>query len=189
MKDNVKLIIGQISVQIACLLILGFLSFGVYIFEPKYTAFSYTIYGVTAILFYSYCRISSTRNFILLATLYSILMIIIFQRSTDILRLGRNIGWFILIGLLTYYLTVIEKKEWYLKSKAWVISSWLFGFIIVYMIMSALNIFLFCFYPVDNQFTVWLYIKHSVKIGGTLGIGIGLGNLISSYIFIEKLSV
>jgi len=189
MKEDIRIITVQIAVQIVCFLILGILLFGIYIFEPKYTAFSFTIYGITAVLFYNYCRLNSKKSFILLAALYSILMIVIFQRSSNILRLGRNVCWFILIGLLTYYLTLFEKKEWYYKSKAWIISSWLFGFIIVYIIMSILNIFVFGFYPVDERFTFLLYLKQSVKIGGTLGIGIGLGKLIGGYLFKEKLQV
>ena len=92
----------------------------------------------------------------------------------------------LLIGLLSYYFTIIKKKERYLKSKAWIVSYWLFGFIILYVAMSFLNIYMFGFYPVDERFTVWLYLKQSVKIGGTLGIGIGLGSLISTFIFEEK---
>jgi hypothetical protein len=45
---------------------------------------------------------------------------------------------------------------------------------------------MFGFYPVDERYTVWLYLKQSVKIGGILGIGIGLGSLISTFIFKEK---
>src|ERR1035437_833635 len=92
----------------------------------------------------------------------------------------------LLIGLLSYYFTIIKKKERYLKSKAWIVSYWLFGFIILYVVMSFLNIYMFGFYPVDERFTVWLYLKQSVKIGGTLEIGIGLGSLISTFIFKEK---
>src|ERR1035437_6371465 len=146
MKENIRIITGQIAVQIVCFLILGILLFGIYIFEPKYTIFSFTIYGITAVLFYNYCRLNRKQDFILLAVLYSILIIVIFQRTSNILRLGRNISWFILIGLLAYYLTFFEKKEWYYKSKAWIISSWLFGFIIVYIIMNILNIYVFGFY-------------------------------------------
>ena len=186
MKDDIKIIIGQISIQIACFIIIGLLLIGIYIVKPNNTIFSFTIYGISAILFYHYCRRTNLKNFILLATLYSILMIVVFQRSYHILRLGRNICWFLLIGLLSYYFTIIEKKEWYLKSKAWIVSYWLFGFIIVYVVMSFLNIYVFGFYPVDERYTVLLYMKQSVKIGGTLGIGIGLGSLISSYIFKEK---
>ena len=187
MKDDIKLIIGQISIQIASLFILGAFLFGIYIFEPKYLSFPYTIYGISAILFYNYCRMSSLKNFILLGLLYSILMIVVFQRSYNMFKLGRNIIWFILIGLLSYYLTVIEKKEWYLKSKAWIVSYWLFGFIIIYVVMSFLNIYVFDFWPIiKDRYPVWLWLKLSVKIGGTLGISIGLGSLISAYVFKDK---
>jgi hypothetical protein len=47
--------------------------------------------------------------------------------------------------------------------------------------------FVFGFYPLDERFTFLLYLKQSVKIGGTLGIGIGLGKLIGGFIFREKL--
>jgi len=190
MKTDIKLIIGQISIQIASLFIKGAFLFGIYIFEPKYFSFSYTIYGISAILLYNYCRLTTLKNFILLGLLYSILMIVVFQRSYNISKLGRNIIWFILIGLLSYYLTVIEKKEWYLKSKAWIVSYWLFGFIIIYVIMSFLNIYVFDFWPIiKDRYPVWLWLKQSVKIGGTLGIGIGLGSLINTYIFKEKSTV
>jgi CDP-diglyceride synthetase len=117
MKENIRIITGQIAVQIACFIIIGIVLIGIYIIEPNNTIFSYTIYGITAILFYNYCRLNSKKNFILLATLYSILMIVIFHRSSNILRLGRNISWFILIGLFTYYLTVIEKKSGFVSQK------------------------------------------------------------------------
>ena len=189
MKDDIKLIIRRISIQIACFIIIGLLLIGVYIVKPDNTIFSFTIYGVSAILFYHYCRRTNLINFILLSALYSILMIVVFQRSYHILRLGRNICWFILIGLLSYYFTIIKKKERYLKSKAWIVSYWLFGFIILYVVMSFLNIYMFGFYPVDERYTFWLYLKQSVKIGGTLGIGIGIGGLICTYIFKEKSSI
>jgi hypothetical protein len=190
MKDDIKLIIGQISIQIASLFILGSFLFGIYIFEPKYFSFPYTIYGISAILFYKYCRWTTLKNFILLGLLYSILMIVVFQRSYHMLKLDRNIIWFILIGLLSYYLTVIEKKGWYLKSKAWIVSYWLFGFIIIYIVMSFLNIYVFDFWPIiKDRYPVWLWLKQSVKIGGTLGISIGLGSLINTYIFKEKSTV
>jgi hypothetical protein len=190
MKDDIKLIIGQISIQIASLFILGSFLFGIYIFEPKYFSFPYTIYGISAILFYNYCRWTTLKNFILLGLLYSILMIVVFQRSYHMLKLDRNIIWFILIGLLSYYLTVIEKKGWYLKSKAWIVSYWLFGFIIIYVVMSFLNIYVFDFWPIiKDRYPVWLWLKQSVKIGGTLGISIGLGSLINTYIFKKKSTV
>lgn len=186
MEPVIKSIIGQISVQIACFIIMGILLFGIYILEPNTTAFSFTIYGVSAVLFYNYCRRANLFHFILLALLYSILIIIFYQRSSHLIRLSRNISWFILIAFFSYYLTVIEKKDWYLKSKAWLMSSWLFGFIMIYVVMTLLNIFVFGFYPMDSQFTLSLYLKQSVKIGGTLGLGLGLGSLINSYIFKEK---
>jgi hypothetical protein len=188
MIKYIKLIIGQIVIQVASFIILGILLLGTYILDPNNSIFSFTIYGVSAILFYHYCRRYNLINFILIAALYSLLIIIAFQKTSHIVKLGRNISWFILIGLLTYSLTVIEKQEWYLKSKAWIISYWLFGFILVYIVMTILNIYVFGFYLVDEKYTFWLFLKQSVKIGGILGLGIGLGSLINSYIFKKNIT-
>ena len=54
--------------------------------------------------------------------------------------------------------------------------------------MSILNLFVFGFYPVNERITVLLYLKFSVRIGGTLGLGLGLGQLFGSYLFREKLT-
>jgi hypothetical protein len=186
MKTDAKALLTQIGIQAACLLIIGVLVFGKNIFVPSITSFSYTIYGLAAILFYNYCLRNNTRNYILLCLIYSILMIIIFQKSTHILRLVRNLCWYLFIALLSYYLTIIEQKEWYLRSKAWIVSSRLFGFIGLYLIMIILNIFVFGFYPLYDHITFWVYLKQAVKIGGTLGIGIGAGIFIGDWFFRER---
>ena len=54
--------------------------------------------------------------------------------------------------------------------------------------MTILNIFVFGLYPLDERIALWLYLKQAVKIGGTLGIGIGLGKFIGDYIFKEKIT-
>jgi hypothetical protein len=96
--------------------------------------------------------------------------------------------WFILIGLLADYHALAEKKEWYLNSKAWSIIIWLAGFVCVYAVMTFLNIFIYHYYSINEQATIWLYLKQIIKIGGVLGFGIGLGQFISGYLFKEKLS-
>jgi len=75
-------------------------------------------------------------------------------------------------------LKFMEKKKWYRDSKVWIISSWFLGFICVYLLMTVLNIYIYQFYPIDERFGLLFYAKQSIKIGGVLGFGIGLGNFI-----------
>jgi hypothetical protein len=178
----------RIIIQIVCFILLGLLVFGKYILIPGNTGFTFTIFGITAILFYYYRINTTTKNYILLGALYSILVIIIFMRSSHISVLSRNMCWFILIGLLADYHALAEKKEWYLNSKAWSIIIWLAGFVCVYAVMTFLNIFIYHYYSINEQATIWLYLKQIIKIGGVLGFGIGLGQFISGYLFKEKLS-
>jgi hypothetical protein len=186
MNTGTRNTILRIAITIVCSILLGLLVFGKYILIPNNTGFYYTIYGISAILFYYYRIKSSTKNYILLGTLYSILMIIIFQRSSHLLVLSRNFCWFLLIGLLSNYHAMAEKEEWYVKSKAWIITIWLAGFICVYAVMTFLNIFVYSYYPLNDRMTILLYFKQIVKIGGVLGFGIGLGQFLSGYFIREK---
>ncbi|MFA7290390.1 MAG: hypothetical protein WC055_16060, partial [Melioribacteraceae bacterium] len=58
-------------------------------------------------------------------------------------------------------------------------ASWFIGFICVYVIMAILNIYIYQFYQVDGRFGLLFYIKQAIKIGGLLGLGIGLGNIVT----------
>ena len=171
----------QIIIPIVCFILLGVLAFGTYIIIPNNTGFYFTIFGITAILFYTFRKRTSTKNYILLSVLFSILMIIIFLRSSHPLVLSRNLCWFVLIGLLVYYIVILEKKPKYLNSKLWTIIFWLFGIIGIYAVMTFLNIFVYRYYPLNEQLTIWLYLKQIVKIGGVLGFGIGIGQSLAQY--------
>jgi hypothetical protein len=177
----------SIIIPVLCFILLGIIVFGVYTIIPNNSGFYYTVFGVTAVLFYAYRKRAGTQDYILLGALFSVLMIILFMRSSHPLVLSRNFLWFILIGLLAHYIVILEKMPKYRYSKLWTIIFWLFGFIVVYAIMTFLNIFVYRYYPLIEPMTIWLYLKQVIKIGGVLGFGIGIGQFITRLLLKEKL--
>jgi hypothetical protein len=187
MNPDIRNTFLQIIIPIVCFILLGILAFGTYIIIPNNTGFYFTIFGITAILFYTFRKRNSIKNYILISAFFSILMIIIFLRSSHLLVLSRNFLWFILIGLLAHYIIILEKKPKYSYSKLWIIVFWLLGFLAIYAVMTFLNIFVYRYYPLIEPMNIWLYLKQVIKIGGVLGFGIGIGQFITRLLPKEKL--
>ena len=185
MEPKIKTLLVQIAIPVICYLIFGILFIGMFVIQPSNSLFTFTIYGFAAILFYNLIIHYGIRHFLLLGALFAILMLIIFKPSADIIVDLRNFTWYVVIGVLAYAISYYEKKNWYKQSQVWTASVWFIGFICVYIIMAVLNIYLYRLYHVNERFTVFFYIGQSIKLGGVLGAGIGLGNWITKT-FVEK---
>ena len=179
MEYKIKTVLLNIAVPTFCYILLGALLIGWFILQPNNTLFTFTIFGFAAVLFYNLIIHYDIKSFILLGLLFTLLVLISFMHATNIIKNIRNINWFILIGVLAFSISYLEKKKWYKDSKAWVISSWFFGFICVYLLMAVLNIYVYQFMHIDERFGLLFYAKQSIKIGGVLGFGIGLGNFLT----------
>ena len=179
MERKIKIMLFNVAIPTLCFILLGLLLIGVFILQPTVTLFTFTIFGFAAILFYNLIILYGVRSFILFGILYTLLVLAIYMQSTNILINIRNINWFILIGVLAFSISYFEKKSWYKNSKIWVITSWFLGFICVYLLMAVLNIYIYQFYHIDERFGFLFYAGQAIKIGGILGFGIGLGNLIT----------
>jgi hypothetical protein len=82
------------------------------------------------------------------------------------------------MGVLAFSISYLEKKKWYKDSKVWIISSWFFGFMCVYLLIAVLNIYVYRSIHIDERFGHLFYAKQYIIKGGVLGLGIGLGNYI-----------
>lgn len=187
--ENIKASAIQIGIETICFIVAGILLIGFYIIDPHNTLFSFTIFGFSAVLFYQILVNSDTRNFILWGILISLITTILFKPNYyyHIVIYVENFCWFVCIGLVVYFLAFIGKKGWYKESKLWILTSWFIGFIVIYVVMTIMNIYVFDLYKTNHQITVFFYLPLAIKIGGTLGLGIGLGNLISSFIVNKKI--
>lgn len=178
MERKIKKMFLNYAIPILCYVLVGILFIGGFILQPNNNAFTFTIFGFAAILFYNLVIQYSIRSFILDGLLFSLLTLVFFMPSENIIVILRNLNWFILIGVLAFSISYYEKKVWYKASKVWTIISWFIGFIIVYLIMSFLNIYVYQLYYIDERIGLLFYVKEAVKIGGVLGLGIGLGNIV-----------
>lgn len=189
MFDKSKLnIIKQFLFPLVFSELLGFAFIGDYIFYPNNTLFTFTVFGFSAILFYNLLSLKNLRDFILISILYTFLVIAILFSNSDLLKILKNISWFISIGILSFIISRIEHKSWYKNNNAWLIVSWFLGFVLVYIFMTLQNIYVYQFYPLDANYDLLYYIKQSIKIGSLIGLGIGFGfYLINTDRFVKRI--
>lgn len=180
MFDKRKInIITQFLFPLVSFVALGLVFVGDYVIDPNNTLFTFTIFGFSAILFYNLIFYKGFKIFLLISILFTILFLVTLLPTSDLIRNLRNITWFISIGVLTFIISQIENKTWYKSSKVWIVASWFVGFVLVYIIMALQNIYIYHFYILDANYNLFFYISQSIKLGGLLGFGIGLGLLIS----------
>ncbi|MBX3009749.1 MAG: hypothetical protein KF816_17120 [Melioribacteraceae bacterium] len=159
--------------------VLGIFFVGGFIIDPRNTLFTFTIYGFAAVLFYNLIIRYSVLTFILFGLLFSLLALVIFKPTVNIMMNIRNINWFILIGIMAYIISRLKKRGYYKDSIVKVIVSWFIGFIVVYVTMTVLNIYIYQFYQVDERIGLLFYLKQAIKLGSILGIGIGFGIIVA----------
>ena len=63
--------------------------------------------------------------------------------------------------------------------------------IAVYLVMTLFNVYVFNFYRINEQISLSYYISQAIKMGGILGLGIGLGYDLARLIYpkIEKIAI
>ncbi len=188
MQQNIKSIIVNAGIEIIVFILIGILALGSNIIVPNNTGFSFTIFGFAAVVFYYLLTGSGLKNFITLGTLLALLLVIIFKTSDDVLVLIRDFFWFPFIGAMVFVISLLEKKVWFNSTKLWIAAVWFLGFAAVYIIMGLLNIYIFGLYRISARINLFFYLSHAVKIGGVLGIGIGLGKILKVLFIKGKLS-
>ncbi len=187
MQQNIKNILVKSGIEILCFVLIGIAAIGGAVINTNSTGFSYTIFGFAAIVFYYLLTESGIKNFLTLGTLLALLLVIIFKTDDNVLVLIRNFCWFPIIGMMVYYISLLEKKDWFKASKLWISAAWFLGFITVYIFMGILNIAVFSTYMITARINLFFYLSQAVKLGGVLGFGIGLGKLIEKNLTGRKL--
>ncbi|HEX2869416.1 MAG TPA: hypothetical protein VHO03_20400 [Ignavibacteriales bacterium] len=174
----------KIFVHIFVFLVVGIILLGSAVASPSNSLFSFSMYGLSAVIFYYLLVNKGLKEFILGGAFAVFIINVLLKPNLELLVYTRNILWYILIGILTF---IIYKKE---KDKPalYTAASWFGGFILVYLIMAFMNMYVFSFYRLNGNSTVLFYIMQSVKIGGVLGLGIGFGKILADFLMRNDLS-
>lgn len=180
----------QIMLQIIIFEILGVIFIGPHILWYGFTTFSFTLFGISAILYcHVFCLGNARSDKVLLSALIPIIVIIIASTlSREVIISLRNLMWFALIGLLSYSIFRFQKRDLLNSYKLLPVALWLVGFIILYVVMLLMNIYVFrvSSYKLDGHYTFTTYFIQSLKMGSILGLGIGVGKVINDFLFLNS---
>ncbi|MFH1194381.1 MAG: hypothetical protein V1720_01635 [bacterium] len=166
-------------IQAIIFILLGIAVLGIYVLDVDNTLFTYTLFGLAAILFEIVFKLRNLRDFIFICAFIAIFLIVVFLPSNDFKILLRNFFWFILIGFFVYSYNKHRLKIRWAKTKPGIVAFYLIGFLIIYIIATLLNIFVFESYSYIRSTSLMHYLSNAVKVGGVLGIGLGIGKIIT----------
>jgi hypothetical protein len=170
---NVSLV--NIIIEFAALVATGTLFLSVQILNPHNTIFSYTIFGLTAIILFNSLQYQGKRVFIYLAPTLMLVSLMAWFKIGEISLLVRDVLWFVLISVATFMSWSLLKKSTTSKINILPIVIWVIAGVIVYFLMTMMNIYVFGAYRLNDVITSGYYISQALKFGSTLGAGIGAG--------------
>ncbi|MGE5438714.1 MAG: hypothetical protein ACM3UR_02595 [Bacteroidota bacterium] len=169
----------KIFIQVFAFLVIGILLLGSAVANPSTTLFTYSMYGFSAVIFYHLLVNKGIKGLITGGLFLVFMLNVLFSQHFEILHFVRNLLWYILIGIMAFFISRNEKD----KPALYIVASWFAGFILVYIIMILTNIYVFSFYKLNEDTSVLFYILQGVKIGGVLGAGVGLGKILADFLF------
>ncbi len=177
----------SVAIEIVCFLAVGLLFFTPQLLNPKTTDFSFTIFGVCAVLFFNGLEFKSTRALSYVPLVVAFVVFILWFRNDSAAATARNALWLLLIAGGTYisWRVLLRQTAW--NSLVLAVVIWPISFVVVYVVMGLLNIFVFRFYHVGWYYegvriTAGWYLIRGVEIGAVLGFGIGIGFIISGFL-------
>jgi len=168
--------------ELCCFMIIGYILLGPVIFRFDTTAKYITIFGITAILFFTILEFWNIREFIYLGLLISLFIVYVWSRDKSFLEIIRNSLWFITIGVFTWLSHRIVNSWNPQKLIVIPLVAWIISFNCIYLIMLVFNLYVFRFYRISEDLTFVLYLKQALKYGTVIGISIGLGYLLANFI-------
>lgn len=175
------------AIEIVCFLKIGIVFFTPQLLNPRATDFSFTIFGVCAVLFFNGLEFGSRKRLLYVPLALAFLAFVFWFKNDSAAATIRNALWFVLIGGCTYVSArvILQRSVW--NSLVLAVVIWPISFVVVYTAMALLNIFVFGFYHIGWYYegvhiTVWWYLAQSVEIGAVLGFGIGVGYVVTGFL-------
>ncbi len=180
-----------VILEVLCFIALGALILTPQVLDPSTTGFTFTIFGVCAVLTFNALQFEPRKTFGFAAAVATLVGFIMMLRNPTAAFFIRNLLWFLFI-IGGAYLTnkIVRHPSWGNPSVLGLVM-WTASFALIYLAMTFVDIFVFGFYPTGFQYegmhigAAW-YFGRAIVIGGVLGFGIGVGFVLSG--IIEKLS-
>jgi hypothetical protein len=166
-------------IQAIIFILLGIAVLGIYVLESGNTLFTYTLFGIAAILFEIIFKLRNLRDFIFICAFIAIFIIVVFLPSNDFQIVLRNFLWFLLIGVFVYANNKFRLRVKWGRTKSGIVAFYLLGILAVYIIGTLINVFVFGSFALISVSNLWYYLSNAIKTGGVLGFGLGLGKIIT----------
>ncbi len=170
----------SVVLEVICLLAIGALFLTPQILNPRTTDFTFTIFGICAVLMFNALRFEPRKTLLYLTLIATFIALILGFKNSNVVAMIRNVLWFCFIGGSTYLISRILGSHAARNSKILAVIVWTVSFALVYLVMTFLNIFVFGFYHIGFLFegakinAMWYFVR-AIEIGGLLGFGIALG--------------
>lgn len=177
MKINLKDTSLQILIKVVCMIIIGFVFLGSAVLSTSNDLFSYTIFGLSIILFYYMIRIWGIKESILPAAIVSVIFILTLLNVSLISSFFKYLLCFIFFGALVYYISEFEKGKKY-SSLLFILLCWFLGPVLVYFVVGILNVYVFKLYILSEYESIISYCFNEIKTGAVLGISLSIGALL-----------
>ena len=186
MKINLKDTSIQILFKIVIVILAGLFLVSKSIISLNDSLFSYTVFGVSVILFYHTIKTFGFKDFILPALIYSAIVTLSLMNITLVSSFFRNILLFIILGAICYSGIVFENKLKGIIKYPAVFGFWLIGLLLFYFCLSFFNAYIFGLYIFGPEESFMQYCLSQLYMGAILGSSIGLGMIIPKDIIINK---
>lgn len=178
MKISLKETSFQIFLKIVLLIFAGYIFINPAVIRISDDAFTYSIYGVSLILFFHAIKTFGFKDFVLPAAIYAVIVIMSLMNLSLLTSFFKNILLFILLGVIAFYGLKTDKKFTGSAKLVFLFAYWLLGGVVFYLINSVFNIYVFGLDILGMNETFLTYMLVQLKTGVVLGGSIGLGMII-----------
>ena len=187
MERQVGRYLESVVLEVICFLVLGTLAFTSVILNPRTMGFTFTIFGIWAVVVFNALQFEPRRTYMFVALIVVFMSFVLWFTRFTIGESIRYPFWLLFIAGGTFLTHKILRSGSLRNSSFLSILQWAVSFAMIYLVMTFRNIYLFKAYFIGVRYEgveindFW-YFARALEMGGVLGLGIGIGYVLSTHI-------